>query len=78
MSNAFKAGFLMAGEGSAESAAVAAAGLDPGWGCEIMGMPQAIAAFSAGCPCVRQGPCALISANQQHLSLVNLLFLEVI
>lgn len=43
----------------------------------VMGMPQAIAAFSAGCPCVRGRPCALLSAKQQHLSLVNLLSLDV-
>lgn len=53
MSHAFKAGFLMAGEGSAESAAVNASGSDPGQWCEVLGMPQAVAVFSAGCPCVR-------------------------
>lgn len=48
----------MAGEGCAESAAVAAAGSDPGQGCEVLGMPQAIVAFSAGCPCVRGTLCS--------------------
>lgn len=27
-------------------------------GCEVLGMPQAIVAFSAGCPCVRGTLCS--------------------